>query len=226
MGLTACTKIIACQTVGEELKSLIPDNIEISLLRFGLHNTPKKLHDQLQDEIDAAGSTVRTILLGYGLCANAIAGLKSRRFRLVIPRVDDCIALFLGSRDEYLRQFHQTPGTYYLTKGWIESGEDPYTVYCSMREKYGHDKAYRVSRQYIANYTRLALIKTGNYNSQAYEKYAGMVADYFGLTFQIISGSNSLLKKLVSGDWDDDFIIVEPGDVVRFDMFYTAWGIK
>lgn len=217
-------RIIACQTVGEELQSLLPADIALTQLEFNLHRTPENLHIAIQKEIDATADHFDTILLGYGLCANAVIGLQSRRFQLVIPKVDDCIALFLGSQEEYIRQLKYAPGTYYLTKGWIECGDDPYTEYCAMRGKYGHDKAYRVTRRYIANYTRLALINTGNYHAEAYRKYARMVADYFNLTYEEIPGSNALLQKMIKGQWDQDFVLVTPEAEVLNDMFYHDKG--
>ena len=220
------TKIIACQTVGEELKSLIPNGLDMIMLEYGLHNVPEKLHLQLQEAIDATSEEIETILLGYGMCANAVVGLNSRTFRLVIPKADDCITLFLGSQDAYLQQFKQSPGTFYLTKGWIECGEDPYTEYCAMREKYGHEKANRITKRYIANYTRLALINMGNCDSKAYRKYAKMVADHFNLNYEEIPGSNALLKKLVRGEWDQDFVVVPPGEIVRYKMFYNLGDLK
>jgi hypothetical protein len=220
------TKIIACPTVGEELKPLLPNDYPLEMLAYGLHNVPGDLHAQLQAAIDATGPEYGTILLGYGLCANAILGLESRRFQLVIPRADDCITLFLGSRQEYLRQLSLAPGTFFLTKGWIECGEDPYTEYCSLRTKYGHEKAYKVTRRYIQNYTRLALINSGSYKSEAYRKYAKMVADYFDLAYEEIPGSNDLLDRFVSGTWDQRFVVVPPGQVVKYDLFYHPEGVK
>jgi hypothetical protein len=218
-------KIIACATVGEELKSLLPNGYALEMLEYGLHNVPENLHAQLQAAIDATGREYETIVLGYGLCANAILGLNSRSFHLVIPRADDCITLFLGSRQEYLRQLSLAPGTFFLTKGWIECGEDPYTEYCSLRSKYGHEKAYKITRRYIHNYTRLALIDSGSYKSEAYRKYARMVADYFGLAFEEIPGSNELLGKLVNGEWDQGFVVVPPGQVIKRDLFYSPEGM-
>jgi hypothetical protein len=215
------TKIIACQTVGEELKALLPNGFEMEMLEYGLHNVPKSLHAQLQAAIDNTSPEYGTILIGYGMCANAIVGIQSRRFRLVIPKADDCITLYLGSREEYLRQLGQAPGTFYLTKGWIECGEDPYTEYCALRGKYGQEKAYRITKRYIINYTRLALIDLGNYNSEAYRKYAKMVADHFGLTYEEISGSRKFLERFVRGEWEEDFVIVQPGEMVRYEMFYN-----
>jgi hypothetical protein len=216
------TKVIACQTVGEELKPLLPNGFDLEMLEYGLHNVPGQLHERLQAAIDATGPEVGTILLGYGLCAYALLGLHSRSFRLVIPNADDCISLFLGSRQEYQRQLNQAPGTFFLTRGWIECGEDPYTEYCAMRSRYGHEKAYRIAKRYIQNYTRLALINPGNHNSEAYRKYARMVSDYFDLVYEEIPGSNVLLQHLVDGSWEQNFVVVPPGEVVRYDMFYTS----
>jgi hypothetical protein len=220
------TKIIACPTVGEELKPLLPDGFTLEMLEYGLHNVPESLHEQLQAAIDATGPEYGTILLGYGLCANAILGLESRDFRLVMPRADDCITLFLGSRQEYLRQLSLAPGTFFLTKGWIECGEDPYTEYCSLRMKYGHEKAFKIAKRYIQNYTRLALINSGSYKSEAYRKYARMVADYFDLTYEEIPGSNELLENLIGGIWERSFVVVPPGEVVQYEMFYALGGLR
>jgi hypothetical protein len=213
------SKIIACATVGEELQHLLPSGMPHTFLEFGLHLTPEKLHAAVQEEVDRTQEDVDTILLGYGMCSKGMIGLRSGRFRLVIPRVDDCIALLLGSRAEYLRQGSKAPGTFYLTKGWIECGDDPFTEYRKLCEKYGEQKAYRIEKRYIGNYTRLALIDTGNQSLERYRQYAAMVADCFDLALEEIPGSLRLLKKLVEGKWDREFVVVEPGDTVRFEMF-------
>ena len=212
-------KIIACQTVGEELINLLPEGMPHTFLEFGLHLTPEKLHVALQQEIDDTTEEVDTLLFGYGMCCKGTVGLHSRGFRLVIPRVDDCIALFLGSRGEYRRQCRLAPGTFFLTKGWIECGDDPFTEYRKMCEKYGEEKALRIEKRFLANYTRLALIDTGNHNLTASRKYAAMLAEFFGLTLEEIPGSNRLLDKLLHGPWDQDIIVVEPGQTVGYDLF-------
>lgn len=213
------TKIIACETVGEELRSLIPQDMPAKFFEFGLHNTPDKLHTVLQEEIDQTREDVDTILIGYGMCSKGTIGLQSRRFRLVIPKLDDCIGLFLGSREAYKQQHFKAPGTFYLTKGWIECGDDPYTEYLKIRDKYGHEKAYWAEKMVIANYTRLLWINTLDGNVQKYREYAKHVADFFELAFEEIQGSKRLIKQLVEGNWNDEFVVVEPGGQVEYDMF-------
>ena len=106
------TKIIACATVIEEMFPLLPEGMTYEILDFGLHLTPEKLRDKLQEKIDTASVEADTIILGYGLCAMAVVGLKATKCTLVVPRVDDCIAIFLGSYAAYKYQASQEPGTY------------------------------------------------------------------------------------------------------------------
>jgi len=81
----------------EEMLPLLPANVSYEVLDFGLHINPANLKRALQDAIDVAAGAADTVILGYGLCSMAVIGLRANGCTLVIPRVDDCIALFLGS---------------------------------------------------------------------------------------------------------------------------------
>jgi hypothetical protein len=76
-----------------------------------------------------------------------------------------------------------------------------------------------MEKRVINNYTRLALINTGNYQIEKYRSYAHHVADFFGMRFEEIPGSTALLKKLVQGKWNNEFVVVEPGRKVELGMF-------
>jgi len=212
------TKVIACATVAEELKPMLPPHMECEVLEFGLHLSPTKLRDRLQMRIDAS-TDASTIILGYGFCSGGVAGLRAEHARLIIPRMDDCIGIFLGSRAEYLRQLSTQPGTYYLTKGWIECGDTPLTEYEKMVAKYGEETALWLSQEVLKHYTRIALIDTGQYEVDGYRAYSRRVAELFNLRFEEIPGSLTLLRKLVTESWDDDFVVVEPGQELVQDMF-------
>jgi hypothetical protein len=60
--------------------------------------------------------------------------------------VDDCIAIFLGSCEAYREQTKKEPGTYYLTKGWIEVGDNLFEEHKRMIEKFGEQKAQRITQ--------------------------------------------------------------------------------
>ena len=210
--------MIACATVGEELKPLLPPHAAYKALEFGLHLNPVRLRQALQAEIDGAGE-VDTIILGYGLCSQGVVGLRSERARLVVPRTDDCIGIFLGSRAAYQRQMQREPGTFYLTKGWIECGDTPLYEYEKMAAKYGEERARWLSFEALKHYTRVALIDTGQHELGRYRQYAQQVADFYGWRCEEIAGSTALLRKLAAGPWDEDFVVAEPGQAITAEMF-------
>ena len=216
------TKVIACATVIEEMLPLLPAKMMYEILDFGLHLNPANLRDTLQSTIDAASANADTILLGYGLCSMAVVGLTATNCTLVVPRVDDCIAIFLGSRDAYKQQHSQEPGTYYLTKGWIEVSDTPFEEYKRLVERYGEARARRMIKLLLKNYTRLAYIDTGQQDQDRYRQYARDTAEEFELRFEEIDGSDSMVQKLLFGPWDDDFVVTQPGQTMSYTDFKTT----
>jgi hypothetical protein len=220
--VTESRRIIVCATVMEEIRPLLPEGVTCEVLDFGLHLAPEELRDRLQEAIDAASAEVDTIILGYGLCSMAVVGLRATGCTLVVPRVDDCIAIFLGSQASYRRQIHQEPGTYYLTKGWIEVSDTPFAEYSRLVERYGSKQADRMMQLLLKNYTRLAFIPTGHDDQEHYREYARHTAEQFGLRYEEIPGSTALIRKMLYGPWDDDFVIARPGDTIRYADFAAA----
>ena len=215
----ANTKIIACATIIEEIFPLMPPDMKYKKLDYGLHINAEELKKTLQQEIDASAGEVDNIILGYGLCSMAVIGLKANSLTLIVPRVDDCIALFLGSQDGYREQHKQEPGTYYLSKGWIEVGGTPFDEHMKLIEKYGKKKADRMMGLMFKDYKRLALIVTGQGDMERYRDYTREKARYYDMRYEEIPGSNALIKKMLSGKLDDDFVIVPPGVTIEYRDF-------
>jgi hypothetical protein len=216
---TARRLVIACATVIEEMVTFLPADVSSETLDFGLHLRPHELKKSLQEKIDQASQHADVLLLGYGLCSMAVVGLRATTAHLVIPRVDDCIAIFLGSCQAYKEQARKEPGTYYLTKGWIEVGDTPFQEYHRLSDKYGEAKAKRMIQLLLKNYRRLGFINTGQYDIDRYRDYARKTAEQFNLRFEEIDGSPALVKKMVFGPWDDEFVVVEPGQTIQYTDF-------
>ncbi len=215
------TKVIACATVIEEMQPLMPPAMQRQTLDFGLHLHPNQLTQSLQAAINQS-TEADLILLGYGLCSRAVVGLTAPHCTLVVPRVDDCIAIFLGSRAAYCAQARQEAGTYYLTKGWIEVGDSPFEEYKRLCDRYGEPKALRMIKLTLRNYTRLAFINTGAYELERYRQYARQAAEQFGLRFEELEGAPTLVQKLLFGPWDDEIVVCPPGQTITYDMFAAA----
>ncbi len=212
-------KVIACATVIEEMASFLPEDVPYEVLDFGLHLNPSELKSILQKKIDKASEEADVLLLGYGLCSMAVIGLKASTAALVIPHMDDCIGIFLGSSDEYKKQAQIEPGTYYLTKGWIEVGDTPFEEHKKLIERFGKEKAERMTKLVLKNYKRLAFINTGAYELESYQAYSKKLAREFDLTYEEIEGSPALVKKMINGPWDEEFVVVQPGQTLTYQAF-------
>ncbi len=194
---------------------VMPQGVSYQKLELGLHAYPDKLRATLQAAIDATDPSVETVLLGYGLCSRATAGLKSERHTLVVPRIDDCIGIFLGSAAEYDRQHQNEPGSLYMTKGWIEAGA-PFHGQDDLVRRWGREKAEMIQARMLKNYTRLVFIRTGNGDVEHYRQASRDAAARLKLRFEEVAGSGELVRRMVSGPWDGDFVIAPPGRQISF----------
>lgn len=219
--------LVICESLAREIEKIVPPNLEIREIELGLHDYPKKLNEKLSRVLSELEEEQEwdVILLGFGLCSEGTVGLKAKRARLVLPKTDDCIAIFLGSREVYMEQFRKQPGTYYFTKGFLKDGTGPLAMYLGEHEwtrKYSKEKAQWLAKEMMKNYRRAALIDTGVYDITPYIAKVKKTAEVFGLEFEIIPGSLAILEALVQGPWDDRFVVVEPGQEITRQMFYNG----
>jgi hypothetical protein len=192
------------------------------------------------DAVDPAAG-YDAIVLGYARCNDGLVGLTARTIPLVLPRAHDCITLFFGSRARYRAWFDAHPGTYYLTSGWMERnfGGSPggkeglaeydrpaYGMegvmaklgltesYAEMVEKYGQEAADFLKASvgdWTKNYDRFLYLTMGVCDESAHLDRARSDAEARGFAFQVEQGDLALLRKLVNGPWDQDFVVVPPG---------------
>jgi hypothetical protein len=215
--------IIACHVLEPEIEKLRPyeKGIEVRYVEQGLHETPDKMPGIIQEEIDRTEGYTSKIVLGYGLCSNGIVGIKAPKQGLIVPKVHDCIALFLGSHEMYKTVFHNHPGTFYLTSGWIAENADPLGW---MEEKYvpryGREMAEWALKEELKNYTHIALINMKIGNLAPLRERALENARFLELKYEEIDGSLELLKKIVFGPYEErDFFFFQPGEIVSQNPF-------
>lgn len=226
--------IIACRVMTRELSALAARSanaIDLHWLPQGLHDVPDTLRARIASTLEEIDRDVQTgitkhrpdfIALGYGLCSNAVTGLQSREIPLVVPRTDDCIALFLGSQQRYLECFHDLPGTYWLNNGWIEACGTLVDDNRRLRqrwqeyaEKFGADNAdylIETERQWVQHYDTCAYIRSETFEAPVYRALAQKAAEERGWNFREFAGDARLLRMLVDGAWnEEEFLLVPPG---------------
>jgi hypothetical protein len=71
----------------------------------------------------------------------------------------------------------------------------------------------------LHGYKRLAFINTGNYELERYRTRSQEIAERLELRYEEIQGNDSLVKKLLNGPWDDEFVVALPGHTVALTDF-------
>ena len=208
----------------------------MEFLPGGLHSRPRELRQQLQSAIDQASAERRgdMLAIGYGVCGLGTVGLHARSIPLVIPRVNDCIALFLGSDAAYRTEFARYPGTYYISAGWVQEKGHPQDCGTSKEQpdpdrpdfdqlvsRHGQENAEAIRyflNSWQRNYQRAAFIDTGVAGRQQYARIARTMAEEFGWKYEELTGSGELLSRLLTQrESADDILVVLPHHVTVYD---------
>ena len=212
-------KIIACGSIKPELERLSEGHSEVDIryLPQNLHRAPDKMNTFIQRAIDEVTGDYDTVVLGYGLCSNGIVGVKAPEQGLYIPRVHDCITLYLGSREAYQKIFRKHPGTYHLTKSWIENEKDPLgLVENEYTRRVGREMAEEAMQTEIRNYEYISFVNTSSDEADKYRERARKNAEHFRKKFIEYSGSDDYFSKILFGPYDSgDFIYIPPHNEVK-----------
>lgn len=212
--------VIACSMMEDELKLVYKKmgcSDPIIWLDRGYHNTPEILRKKIQEEIFKLQDQ-EEILLTFGLCGNGTAGIYSPSTRLILPKFDDCLNMFLCTKKRKQRALVEA-GTIYLTRGWTLDKESIIQQYNELQKKYDEETCEIIMETMYAHYNSITLIDTGCYDMEKTRLYAEKAGSFLNLQIKEIVGTVKILEQLLSGSWEQNFIVLEPGQYVSEEMF-------
>jgi len=193
--------IISCKVLQDILTALLPKDLaqRVTYMDYGLHMLPRRMTTALQEIIEGIEEP-SLVVLGYGLCGNGLRGIKAGRHCLLVPRVSDCISLLLGSHEAYKKEFGAVPGTYYLSRGWLEAEE--IARFCArwdlrLEEILGSD-----------GYVRQLVNLAQQLSNQAGEILPGGIA-----------GAHATQCDRAQISPDEDYMVIPPGGEIRQALF-------
>ncbi len=229
-------KLIGCKIIQREIASVIArtDNIvDVTLIRQDYHQTPEILRNVIQQEIDSIDANeskytndltindVDAILIAYGLCSNALCGISSKRYKIVIPKAHDCSTLLMGSKEAYSTYFAENGGSYVYSRGWLELGinEDEMKMErlrAEYMEKFQDEDTVEyllsMEKEMLKNYDTATFLNWPGFTPPRYEEEVKEIARTHSWKYKRVDGNDSLIADLIEGNWSEDrFVILPPG---------------
>lgn len=223
-------KLISCEVLERETVHCAKGasfNIDIEYTEKAAHEKPELLQERIQLIIDASVN-YDAVLLGFGLCGNALNGLKAAGCRLIVPKVHDCCTLFLGSKERFNKLFEGRESMPWGSTGYCEKGEG-YLRKSDTGSVIGFDRTYE---QYVEEYGKenadfiwstihperesedVLFIKIPEtYDHTVFSDFEKEMTGE-GKIITVEEGSMTIINKLLNGSWDEDFLIVEPGQMI------------
>jgi len=207
--------------------------VDLELLPMLAHNEPAKLRQDLQKAINNACEVSNMpydkIILAYGLCGNSVIGLTCP-IPMIIPRMHDCCAMFMGSQKKFLQAFGHRLSTPWRSCGYVERcvGLDStnyklHVDYLKMVEEYGEENAEYIwetmNPPAVVNEAVYIEIPSFEFNDTQ-KLYIDEKAKE-DCEVQTVIGDSAWFMRLVNGPWDEaEFLKVSPnrGIVPLYDM--------
>ena len=184
------------------LESFAPDpeyglEVLVHVLELGLHNRKNLLQQGLVDAARAMGPRVDALLLGYGLCGNALERpdelLSDAGVPIFIPMdedhpVDDCVGLVIGGRQNYYAEQCKVAGTFFMIPGWT----------CHWRRMFDQEfgnLSVDMARRLFKNYERSLLIPTPIMSEATMKQNSNEFNSLFGLREETRPGTLDILNE-------------------------------
>jgi hypothetical protein len=170
----------------------------VRVLELALHNRKRNLQDGLVKAAKEMGRHVDAIVLGYGLCGNALQKphelLADAGAPIFIPMdqdhpVDDCVGLIIGGRECYYREQCRVAGTFFMIPGWTRHWKKLF------KTEYGKFDVEFIRRIFgMSNYERSLLIPNSALPVKEMRQNIAEFNHLFGFRTELLQGSLDILS--------------------------------
>jgi len=190
--------IVACSILRGELEKLVsgdPDVTEIIYLDAAIHVNPQKMKEAIKEQIGTLKGKVDRVFLGYGFC-QSLKGIEDEvDIPVILPQVDDCIALLL-TPERYAEEKKKELGTWFMTPGWTEAGFEMVVKELRLERaiKLGKDPL-EMARRLFTHYRRGLYIDTGVGDDDVNQASAADFCDKLNLQLEKCEAEPFLLKE-------------------------------
>lgn len=210
------TKILSCRTLEPEVRLAMEKcgcGFELEVLQENNHDVPARLRQNIQKKLDSMEDVDR-VLLAFTTCGGTMVGLQTGNYELVIPRLDDCLSLLMGSMARRKEVLEGGFGLF-VTKSWLENENNTAAQLERIRSKYPEARAKKIIEVMYGNFDSFNVIDTGAYDVHTVLPRTEALARQLGLKHRIVPGTTGYLEELLQGPYDPQrFIRIPPHTTV------------
>ncbi|MGD9222813.1 MAG: DUF1638 domain-containing protein [Desulfobacteraceae bacterium] len=182
-----------------EFRSDGADRLEVlvRVMELALHNRKRNLQNELVKAAREMGRHVDALVLGYGLCGNALEKphelLADAGVPIFIPMdrdhpVDDCVGLIIGGRERYYGEQCRVAGTFFMIPGWTRHWK---TLFEKEYGKFDVEFTRRIFG--MSNYERSLLIPNPALPVEQMRENIAEFNRLFGFRTDLLEGSLDIL---------------------------------
>ncbi len=202
--------LISCPTLKKEIMHLIAEyklDIPVYFLPARLHDDPKELAEYLQNTIDSFGNVDRILICVSG-CGGGTARLKATAAELVIPKTRDCVDILLSQSG--VKSIKRTPNGIFMTESWLDFMRGGSLNLEKQIAEKGEEKGKAYLRKMFKGFEHFYIVDTGVYDTQAVIDELRPLVEVLDGTIETVPGGCGILRKLLTGDIDENFRVVPP----------------
>lgn len=210
------TVVLACQSLQNEVKLAMKRanfTLPLVILEENNHDVPTLLRENIQRKLDTLTQYDR-VILAFGTCGGAMVGLKTGNFELILPRVDDCLSILMGSMERRQEVLEGGFGIF-LTDRWLLHEKNMRSELDRIEKRYSPEQAKKVIAVMYGKFDSLNVIDTGAYDVPSILPQTKALAQRLNLTHRIQQGTTAYLEELLTGPWPKErFIRIAPQTAV------------
>lgn len=211
--------ILSCPTLKKELLQAVEENGfsgSVCFLPPQLHKSPEHLKEYLQKRIDGL-KNIDQILLCVSGCGGGTTGLKATSADLILPKTRDCLDILLSVQGR--KDIRRPEKAIFLTEDWAEYMNEIKKRFEGQAEEKGEEYAQNAIQLMFQGFEDFYLIDTGVYDTEEVAHMAMPLIEMVHGRLHKIPGGYGILRKMTQGNFDEDFIIVKKGNIVRREDF-------
>ena len=216
--------IISCPTLQYELKAALAEfnnDTPIKFIPQRLHAVPEELHTHLQTLIDSI-TDVDRIYVCISSCGGSTLGLKSENAELVIPRTRDCVDILMSEKDKKIEDIQRPFDGCLFTKGWVDFNDTAEHSLSRLTKEKGKEYAENYVRKLYGSFNKFYYIDTGLGHMEDIETRMDPLVKVLAGSTCKVCGGYGVLRKIASGNIDEDFVVVPKGQAVA-NVKFLEW---